>query len=243
MIVNGIFASTVGVKLGDTVKLLTPTGEVEYRIVGIASDYLNAKTTTGYISQANIAADFGSNQDVFYQINLVKDANPAAVEAAFKDILKPYPQFKLVSGQAYLQQNTSLLSNLFFGMDLMVIFLAIPSLIAMVNTLAIGVLERRREIGMLRAVGATRRQVGKMILAEALILAAIGTAFGLLSGLYLGYMAVVAFSAFGFPATYIFPASGVILAVASGLLFGALAAVIPARQATGLTVVSALRYE
>jgi putative ABC transport system permease protein len=110
------------------------------------------------------------------------------------------------------------------------VFLAIPSLIARVNTLAIGVIERMREIGMLRAVGATRRQVRTVILAEALILAAIGTAFGLLSGLYLGVMAVEAFAALGFPIEYIFPAGSLIGAAAGGLLFGVVAAIIPVRR-------------
>jgi len=69
--------------------------------------------------------------------------------------------------------------------------LALPSLIALLNTLAIGVIERTREIGMLRAIGATRPQVRRMVIAEALLLAAIGTAFGLLGGLYLSYVMVL----------------------------------------------------
>jgi putative ABC transport system permease protein len=96
---------------------------------------------------------------------------------------------------------------------------------------------------MLRAVGATRNQIRAIVLAEALILAAIGTAFGLLSGVYLGYMAINAFSALGFPMDYSFSANGVILAIAAGLLFGAFAAIIPARQAARLEIVQALRYE
>jgi len=63
--------------------------------------------------------------------------------------------------------------------------LALPSLIALLNTLAIGVIKRTREIGMLRATGATWTQVRRMVIAEALLLAAIGTALGLLAGLYL----------------------------------------------------------
>jgi putative ABC transport system permease protein len=157
--------------------------------------------------------------------------------------LLPYPQFKLIAGQAYIDQNMQLFDAMFAGMYAMLIFLAIPSLIAMVNTLAIGVIERRREIGMLRAVGATRRQVRRVILVEALILAAIGVAFGLLAGLYLGYMATSALSAFGFPMDYAFPASALLVAIAAGLIFGVLAALIPARQAAGLPIVSALRYE
>lgn len=243
MVINGVLASRAGVKPGDQVQVLTSTGEATYMIVGIATDYLNAKTNTAYISQANIAADFGRTEDVFYQINLKPGADRTAVEAAFKEALKPYPQFKLIVSKDYLDQNIQLLNSLFYGMIALVAFLGIPSLIAMVNTLAIGVLERRQEIGMLRAVGATRGQVRTIILAEALILAAIGTGFGVLAGVYLGYSAASAFGTAGFPITYVFPIGGVLLALAAGLIFGALAALIPARQAAGMEIVQALRYE
>jgi putative ABC transport system permease protein len=243
MIINGVLGSSAGIGMGDEVTLLTPTGEVTYKVVGIATDYLNAKTTTGYLSQANIAEDFGSTEDIFFQINLAENADREAVEAAFDDILTPYPQFKLVSGREYVEQNIAIFDAVFVGFYMLTLFLAIPSLIAMVNTLAIGVIERTREIGMLRAVGATRKQVRTVILAEALILAAIGTAFGLFSGLYLGYMAASAYGALGFPMTYAFPAGGVVAAIAVGLLFGALAAILPARQAARMNVVAALRYE
>jgi putative ABC transport system permease protein len=243
LIMNGIGATTAGVTLGDTVTLLTPTGEQEYTIVGLATDYLNAKTVTGYISQENITNDFGQTEDVFIQANVRPDADQAAVQAQFKELLRPYPQFKLISGQEFLEQNESTLNAAFSGMYALMIFLAIPSLIATVNTLAIGVIERTREIGMLRAVGATRGQIRKTILSEALILAAIGTAFGLLSGLYIGYLTAQAIAELGFPIVYTFPASGIIAGIAIGLLFGALAAIIPARQAAGMNVVEALRYE
>lgn len=243
IIINGVLASAAGVTLGDTLNLLTPTGEQTYTIVGIASDYLNAKTTTGYISQTNIAKDFNRTEDVFFQINLQPNADTAAVETDFEKLIAPYPQFKLIAGREYLEQNIGLFNSAFIGMYAMVIFLAIPSLIAMVNTLAIGVIERTREIGMLRAVGSTRTQIRTVILAEALILSAIGTAFGLLAGLYMGRMAVGAFALIGFPADYIFPLEGVMIALAAGLLFGSLAAIIPARQAARMDIIAALRYE
>jgi putative ABC transport system permease protein len=157
--------------------------------------------------------------------------------------LADYPQFRLVAGEAYIEENLRIFDAAFGGLVVLVIFLAVPSLIAMINTLAIGVIERTREIGMLRAVGATRRQVRTIVLAEAVILAAIGTAFGVLSGLYLGYMAVEALGTAGFPIAYLFPAWGLLLAIAAGLIFGVLAAIIPARQATQLQIVQALRYE
>jgi putative ABC transport system permease protein len=242
-IINGVLKSTARLNVGDEVQLLTPSGEATYEIVAVASDYLNAKTTTVYISHANIAADFGRTEDVFLRVNRAPEADPAQVEAGLREVLKPYPQFRLIVGQEYIDENIKLFDSVFLGMFVLVLFLAIPSLIAMVNTLAIGVIERTREIGMLRAVGATRNQIRTIVLAEALILAAIGTAFGLLSGVYLGYMAINAFGALGFPMDYSFSGNGLILATAAGLLFGAFAAIIPARQAARLEVVQALRYE
>jgi putative ABC transport system permease protein len=112
----------------------------------------------------------------------------------------------------------------------------------MVNTLTISVLERTREIGMIRAVGGTRKQVRRMVIAEALLLASVGTAFGILSGMYLGYVIVKAMAVL-FPMNYAFPLGGILAGIAIGLIFGALAAVIPARQAAKLQVVEALRYE
>jgi putative ABC transport system permease protein len=243
IVINGPLAATAGVQLGDDVALLTPSGQQNYRGVGIASDFLNAKTNTGYVSQANIEADFGRYEDVLIQINLLPAANTEAAEAAFKQALLPYPQFKLVAGQEYVDQNAGLLNSAFIGMYTMVIFLSIPSLIAMVNTLAIGDVASTLEISMLRAVGSTRRQVRTIILAEALILSAIGTAFGIAAGLYLGYLATLAIGAVAFPLDYHFPAAGVLVVIAAGLLFGALAAIIPARQASQMQIVQALRYE
>ncbi|MCI0399052.1 MAG: FtsX-like permease family protein [Chloroflexi bacterium] len=243
IIANGVLATTAGVEVGEEIELITPTGRQRYRVVAIANDYLNAKLATGYISHSNIQADFGRDEDVLLQMNLDPQADRQVTEDALKGVLGAYPQFRLIAGQEYIEENLRIFNAAFAGMVAMVLFLAVPSLIAMVNTLAIGVIERTREIGMLRAVGATRGQVRTVIVAEALILAAIGTAFGLLAGLYLGYMAVEAMRAAGFPMEYVFPATGLLLAISAGLLFGALAAVIPARQATRLEIVQALRYE
>jgi len=242
MIVNGAFAASTQTKVGDTVELVTPTGTQKYKIVALATDLLNAKITTAFISQANLAADFGKTEDIFIQMNLKPGVKAETVDSQIKAVAGDYPQFTIIPGKTYIDQMLQLVNVVFVGMYFLLIFLALPSLIAMLNTLAINVIERTREIGMLRAVGATRKQVGRMITAEALLLAAVGTAFGLLSGLYLGYAIVQALGSL-FPMTYYFPFAGVLAAIAIGLVFGALAAVIPTRQASRLQVVEALRYE
>jgi len=243
VILNGIMAAALRVKLGDTLSLLTPEGAQPYRVAGVASDYLNAKVATAYVSQADLAADFKKTEDVLVQFNLAPGADRAKVEPLVNAIIAKYPQFHLVSGQAYFDENAKIFDQAFIGLYVLFLLLVIPSLIATVNTLAIGVIERTREIGMLRAVGATQRQVRRMVMVEAVLLAGLGTVLGLLSGLYVGYVLVLALSNFGFALVYQFPAAGLLIAIAVGLLIGIVAALLPARQAARLEIVRALRYE
>jgi putative ABC transport system permease protein len=114
-----------------------------------------------------------------------------------------YPQFTAIAGKSYLDQMMPLVKAVFVGMYFMLAFLAFPSLIAMVNTLTISMLERTREIGMIRAMGGTRKQVRQMVVAEVLLLASVGTTFGILSGMNLGYVIVKVLGAL-FPMTYSF---------------------------------------
>ena len=242
LIVNSAFTLATGTKIGDTVELLNADGRVPYRIAAVGNDLLNFKLTTAYISQANMQADFGEGEDVFLQLDLEPGADRGAADGHIKALAYDYPQFKVVSGADYFASLKSQADAAFSAIYLVFAVLAFPSLIAMLNTLTIGVLERTREIGMIRAVGGTRKQVRNMVVVEALLLAAIGTSFGILGGLYLGYVFVIGIKVI-FPLGYFFPLGGILAAVAIGLLFGALAAVIPARQAARMDVVAALRYE
>ncbi len=242
MIVNTSFLTATGAKMGDTVDLLTPGGPVPYRIAAVASDLINVKITTAFISQANLQTDFGKTEDVFLQLNLAPGTDRGKVDPQIKAIAADYPQFSLISGREYYETMKAQFEAAFSVMYALFGLLAFPSFIAMLNTLAIGVIERTREIGMIRAVGATRGQIGSMVTAEALLLAAIGTLFGVVAGWYLGFTFISAMGTV-FPMGYAFPASGIIVAVVFGLLFGVLAAIIPARQASRLDIIQALHYE
>ncbi len=243
VIVNAIFASTNGVKVGQDLTVATSSGKQTYKVVGVGSDFLNFKLATGYVSQDTLARDFGATSDLMIFAGLKGGADQAKVTEALWNVTRNYPAFTVFETTKWRDQMMAQIGATVMVFPALTLLLALPSLIALVNTLGINVIERTREIGVLRAVGATRPQVGRIILAESLLLAGAGTAFGVLAGLWLGYVMVAAIQTVGFDFPWYFPWGGILAALAVGVLFGVIAAFVPARQAARLNVVKALQYE
>ena len=117
----------------------------------------------------------------------------------------------------------------------------IVSLFGMVNALALSVFERTRELGMLRAIGLTRRQARRMIRYESVIVALIGAALGLPLGMLLAAVIVKALDSMD--VTFSAPIVAVVVFAIVATLAGMLAAILPARRASRLNVLKALQYE
>lgn len=243
VIANGIYASQHKLTLGEGLTIETPNGPRTYHVAGIGNDYLNAKLSTIYTSQYNLARDFNATSDLLIMADRTPDADPAVVKARLDRIVAGYPAFKLYESAQWRDEQLTTFDSTIVIFYSLIAALALPSLLALVNTLAISVLARTREIGMLRAVGSTRRQIRRMVMAESLLLSVIGTAFGVISGLWLGYALVVAMGAVGWVMPYFFPWGGIAATIVVGVGFGMLAALIPARSAAKLDVVEALHFE
>ena len=128
-------------------------------------------------------------------------------------------------------------------LNLLYVLLALSvlvSLFGMVNTLALSVFERTRELGMLRAVGMTRRQARRMIRHESVVTGLIGAALGIPLGLGLAAAAAAALSKYGIAFTV---PPRVLVFVAIAIAAGLVAALLPARRASRLNVLRALQYE
>jgi putative ABC transport system permease protein len=243
MMVNGIYAAQNGVKAGDVLRVETPGGTKDYTVAGVATDYLNAKLSTGLISQQNLETDFGITTNAMVLANVESAASVVQVKARLSRLFADYPQFILYDSRSFKDSQMAIFSQTLTMFYTFIAMLALPTLLALLNTLAISVLSRTREIGMLRAVGATRRQVKGMVVAESMLLAAVGVVFGIAGGLVLGYALVYAMNGTGFPMPYLFPWEGVLTAVIAGFTFALLAALIPSRTAAKLDIVAALHYE
>ena len=115
----------------------------------------------------------------------------------------------------------------------------VVSLFGIVNTLVLTVFERTREIGMLRAIGMTRRQVRRMIRHESVITALIGAVIGIVLGLVLAALLIARVKDIDFS----FPWRSVIVFTIAAIVVGIVAAIFPARRAAKLNPLEALHYE
>ena len=153
--------------------------------------------------------------------------------------LTGFPNAKVQTRQQFVDNQISGLSSVLNILYVLLALSVIVSLFGIVNTLVLTVFERTREIGMLRAIGMTRRQVRRMIRHESVITALIGGVLGILLGIVLGALLVarVDFIQFTLPLV-----SLIVFAVMT-IVVGILAAIFPARRAARLNVLEALQYE
>jgi putative ABC transport system permease protein len=243
VIINGRYASQFGVQVGDTITLDGDHGPIELQVAAIGLDYLNIKLPSIYLDQVALTREFGVRNDVFLLVNGEPDADTGKLEEDLQAVTAGYPGFGILSREQLRTSQEQVARSGTIGMNIMLALIALPALLGLANAMGINVIERTREIGMLRAVGARRRQVRRMIVAESVLLSVMGIAFGVLGGIFLSIVLTGVLDFAGLHIPYSFPGAGVITAIAVGLICGILAALIPARRASDLEIVAALAYE
>jgi putative ABC transport system permease protein len=192
------------------------------------------------ISRETFDASFERPQDIFTFIRTGSGVSAAAtsrlvagIEALPGARLQTLAQFRHSRSKDI--RSTLVMVYALLGMTVLV------SLLGMVNTLVLSVMERTRELGLLRAVGMTRLQVRRMIRHESVITALIGAALGLPLGILLAALVTQALSDIG--VAFAIPGPALALLVLAATLAGVLAAFFPARRASRLNVLQALHYE
>jgi putative ABC transport system permease protein len=165
------------------------------------------------------------------------DAAKPEIESA----LEGFPDTRVFTRPEWIEKEDDEISQFLLLLYVLLALSVIISLLGMVNTLALSVFERTRELGMLRAVGMTRRQVRRMVRHESVITALIGAALGLPLGIFLALLVTNALSQFDLQ--FAIPAGSLIAFVVVAIIAGLLAAILPARRAARLRVLEALQYE
>ncbi|HJR94129.1 MAG TPA: FtsX-like permease family protein, partial [Gaiellaceae bacterium] len=163
------------------------------------------------------------------------DQNQSALDAALAD----FPNAKAQTREEFIDNQISGLSAILNILYVLLALSILVSLFGIVNTLVLTVFERTREIGMLRAIGMTRRQIRRMIRHESVITALIGAAVGIVLGIVLAALLIwrVDFIEFSFPTVQ------VIVFVVAAIVVGIVAAIFPARRAAKLNPLEAIAYE
>ena len=166
---------------------------------------------------------------------------PEAAKQAVERSLDGFPDTRLQTRQEWIDKEDREIQQFLLLLYVLLALSVIISLFGMINTLVLSVFERTRELGMLRAVGMTRRQVRRMIRHESVITALIGAALGLPLGIFLALLVTRALSQYDLQ--FAIPAGSLLGFVIVAILAGLLAAILPARRAARLRVLEALQYE
>ena len=165
----------------------------------------------------------------------------AASQDTLEHALVGFPEIKIQTQSAYKDDAEADIDSFLSLLYVLLALSVIISLFGIVNTLVLSVFERTRELGMLRAVGMTRRQVRRMVRHESIIVALIGAALGMTVGIFLAALVTGALSSEGI--SFAVPVGTLIAFLVVAIVAGMLAAILPARRASRLDVLEALQYE
>ncbi len=234
------YAKAKDLHVGSPLTVETPNGRVLHlKLEGITNP---PKGGSPYgdvtISQSLFDSLYQNPQNLFTLLKVqggVTDANTRRLDAA----LSGFPDAKVQNRTQFINNQLSGLNTLLNLLYVLLSLSIVVSLFGIVNTLVLTVFERTRELGMLRAVGMSRRQVRRMIRHESVITALLGAAFGIPLGILLALMVG---GAIGF-AAFTIPVGTLIIFVIAAIIAGLIAAIWPARRAGKLNILEALSYE
>jgi putative ABC transport system permease protein len=236
------YAEDKGLEIGSRLTLKTPTGATVRLVVeGIFAEPKGGSPFGDVgISSATFDRSFAKRESEFTLINMRGGVTPANT-ARLKRAVEAFPEAKVETRDEFRDRQLGQLDTVLNVLYALLALSVIVSLFGIVNTLVLSVFERTRELGMLRAIGMTRRQVRWMIRQESIVTALIGAALGIAVGAFLAALVTQALSDEGivFAVPYGTLAVFVVVAIAAGML----AAILPARRASRLNILEALRYE
>lgn len=241
-IVSDSFSSDHDLEVGDNLQLLTQTGaRPRFRVTGVFDSKLGVFGSI-LVTQATLARDFGQTQDSTDFVTTAPDADAAKVQALLtKGVEIAFPTAEVLNQQELKDQREEQVNSLVSLFYALLAFAVIISLFGIANTLALSIHERRRELGMLRAIGMSRRQVRTMIRYEAVITALIGAILGMVLGLIFAALIAQPLKDEGFTLSY--PVGSLLVLLVFAAIAGVLAAIAPARRASKLDVLESLQYE
>lgn len=233
-------ADDEGWTLGSKVKIrFTETGEQEFTVRVI---YGSSELAEGYfVDTAAFDANVAEQFDTLVFVKLA-DVSVAQARPSIDAVADAFPNVKVQDRVEFIDAQSGQINQLLAFIYVLLLFAIVIALFGIMNTLLLSIVERTRELGLLRAVGMTRPQLKSMIRWEAVLVALFGTVGGLAMGVFFGWAMIKVFEEEGLRVFSVPPLQLFAIAAVAGV-FGVIAAWWPARRAAKLDVLQAIATE
>lgn len=234
------FADENDLAVGSTLELTFPDGQRAAFVVRGIFEPPTGGSPFGDVTISTEAWDarVANPRNLYSFVAMEGDVTPEntrALEAALAD----FPNAKVQTREEFVESQIAGLNAVLNILYVLLALSVLVSLFGIVNTLVLAVFERTREIGMLRAIGMTRRQVRRMIRHESVITALVGAAVGIVLGIVLAAVLIARIDFIDFA----FPSAQIVVFLLASVLVGVAAAILPARRAARLDPLEAIAYE
>jgi putative ABC transport system permease protein len=244
VLVSRNFAARWDTGPGRTLDLESPSGTLALEVVGLIDDY-RSEMGTVFLSRAAYQRSWGDGAVDFFDIRLAAGADPATVRRGVERLVAAAGSGIVYANNDYRRHVGVLIDRYFVLNDAQLVIAVVVALLGIVNTLVVSVAERRREIGVLRALGALRSQVRNQVLVEAgaigVVGVLIGAAVSLLATLYISRSVAVAVAGYTLP--YVVPWALLLAALPVAVAGAMLAGAWPASRAARAGIVEAIADE
>jgi putative ABC transport system permease protein len=228
-------------RVGDPIRVEFPSTGTKTLTLG--GTYSEDRIVGSYvISNQTYADNYPDHLDSFVFVKKASGVGAEALRSAIDRKLKDYPSVEVQDQAAFKAKQAGFVDQLLGLITSLLALAVVIALFGIANTLSLSIFERRRELGLLRAVGMTRSQVRRMIRWESVIIAVMGAALGIGIGVFFGWALQSALASSGVTELAI-PGTQLILYLVLAGLAGVLTAVVPARRASRLDVLQAIAYE
>jgi len=242
-IVTGAFARKHGLKSGSPIPLQMPDGRrLRLHVVAVNKQpELIALLGDVTVSEKTFDAVYRNPKTTLLTYLRTTGGQSEALAARLSAALKPFPSVQVLTEAKAIDTQSSGMNTLLAMFYVLLGLSVVVSVFGIVNTLALAVFERTRELGMLRAIGMTRRQARRMIRHESVTISLIGAAIGIPVGVFLAAMVTSALDRYDI--VFSLPVVSLVAFTLATVVAGMLAAILPARRASRLNVLEALQYE
>ncbi|MFO7592212.1 MAG: FtsX-like permease family protein [Acidimicrobiia bacterium] len=244
VLVQADAAAKYGLRVGDEIQMQFPQG---FQLIRVAGIYEQADFTGGFpvdwiVSWPAYVQGFGADdQDSLVYVKA--SGSVGAARASVQEVVaEDFPNVEVFSRDAYRSDQEAAIDRFLAVTVALLLLSELIAVLGIVNTLALSVFERTHEIGLLRAVGMSRRQTRRMIRSESVVVALVGGVVGTALGVFWGWVFTAALESQGVTELSV-PVVQLVVFLALSMLAGVVAAILPAWRASRLDVLGAIATE